>query len=171
MTEKLTRILQKANYFQGRVVKVHPPATATDILQSEEKLGWIFSSEMKEFLSYSSGIQLIEYCIFGVQFAGVRKIPKDFDIVIWNELIRGREWWPTNWLKLGRDGFGNYLIAVSSKEGKKEVSGCYWVDKETLGTQKVTTNYIGDFHDLINYSIDEMMKFYNSEGQLKTNSR
>lgn len=171
MSEKTTEVLQKLTYFQSGVIKKHPPAMEEDILQCEKKLGWAFGKEMKEFLSNSNGIGIIEYHFFGVPVTGVRKIPKDYNIVLWNNrLLRTSDLWPMNWLKLGRDGFGNYLAAISSDEENQVVFSCCWIDHETIGAQIVTPRYIGDYLDLLDYSIDEMISCYGPDGRIKAKS-
>lgn len=122
---------------------------------------------MKEFLCYSSGIRLVEYHIFGAQLICTAKITKDYDIEYWNFKLRANEWWPKTWLKLGRDGFGNYLVAIAPGEDKKEVSTCYWVDHENIGTNSESLQYIGEFFDLLNYAIDDTIKYYDPEGLRK----
>lgn len=70
MDERLSNLNSKLLFFQKGVTRIFPPATEDDIIEAEKTLNWKLSNEMKEFFSFSSGMVIIEYHIFGVQLGG-----------------------------------------------------------------------------------------------------
>jgi cell wall assembly regulator SMI1 len=147
---------------------LYKPATKEAIKNAERNLNVSFSPQMKEFVQIYNGGELLEIHLLGIPLEiGRREIPKSKDIVEWNQIFRSYEWWKTNYLLLGSDGFGSYYVADLSKKNETGEYQIVWVDHELIGCQEAEKPFASGYFELIARVVDEMMEISNLNEQKK----
>jgi cell wall assembly regulator SMI1 len=169
MNDIATLLEKRLSYFADGVIKLYPGAPDEAISHAESQLNCVLSPQYKEFLRIYNGGQIIEVGLHGVQLLGLKRIPKQRSIVDQYEFW-SYEWWPKQWLEIGRDGFGNFYVADLSRRNVANEYSILFVDHETLGDDVFRPAFALDYFSFLGKVVVEMIQLYTPEGRLKSKS-
>lgn len=172
MNELATYWEKRLQYFGGKGIDLLSPATEEALILAESKLSCSLSPQHREFLRKFNGGRILEIHLYGVPRPDIRRgIPNRIDIVSNNLEFWSHEWWPKSWLRIGKDGFGNYFISDLSRRSPTGEYPVLFVDHETLGGDFgdiSSSDFAPDYFGYLGKIVDEMIQLYTPEGHLKS---
>jgi hypothetical protein len=166
MSNLLDSFESQIDYFVSKVVKRGAPASEQMIHAAEEKLGFQLSPQHKAFLRRYNGLFIVEATLLGVPALNPRKKLGFTNLVKEHISLRdGPLDWPSDWLSLGADGFGNYYVASLHRADEQAEYPILFVEHDTLDVENSV--FASGYFDFLAKLINQMHSLYLPDGRLK----